>query len=70
MQEMSHVQMTMEKNSLQKCLLYFESLHGRPVRRAEIDPSVHVTLLLYFLSFMFMLCAEYQAGVDTDETSL
>ncbi|XP_068423573.1 protein FAM13C-like isoform X2 [Clinocottus analis] len=33
--EMSHFQTTMEKASLQKCLLYFESLHGRPSTRQE-----------------------------------
>ncbi|KAM7385424.1 hypothetical protein PAMP_001509 [Pampus punctatissimus] len=33
--EMSHFQMSMEKTSLQKCLLYFESLHGRPSTRQE-----------------------------------
>ncbi|KAM8852502.1 protein FAM13A-like [Synchiropus picturatus] len=33
--KMSHSQMTMEKTSLQKCLLYFESLHGRPSSRQE-----------------------------------
>ncbi|XP_070697691.1 protein FAM13A-like [Pempheris klunzingeri] len=33
--EMSHFQMTMEKTNLQKCLLYFESLHGRPSTRQE-----------------------------------
>ncbi|XP_034040442.1 protein FAM13B-like [Thalassophryne amazonica] len=33
--DMSHFQMTMEKTSLQKCLLYFESLHGRPSTRQE-----------------------------------
>ncbi|TKS85774.1 Protein FAM13A [Collichthys lucidus] len=33
--EMSHFQMTMEKTSLQKCLLYFEGLHGRPSTRQE-----------------------------------
>ncbi|XP_042288901.1 protein FAM13A-like [Thunnus maccoyii] len=33
--EMSHFQMTLEKTSLQKCLLYFESLHGRPSTRQE-----------------------------------
>uniref|UniRef100_A0A671YZW3 FAM13A-like domain-containing protein n=1 Tax=Sparus aurata TaxID=8175 RepID=A0A671YZW3_SPAAU len=32
---MSHFQMTMEKTSLQKCLLYYESLHGRPSTRQE-----------------------------------
>ncbi|KAK9541393.1 hypothetical protein VZT92_001438 [Zoarces viviparus] len=34
-EEMSHFQMSMEKASLQKCLLYFESLHGRPSTRQE-----------------------------------
>lgn len=34
MQEMSHSQIAMEKTSLQKCLLYYEGLHGRPVRTA------------------------------------
>ncbi|KAI9535555.1 hypothetical protein NQZ68_003109 [Dissostichus eleginoides] len=33
--EMSHFQMTMEKTSLQKCLLHFEGLHGRPSTRQE-----------------------------------
>ncbi|XP_049927550.1 protein FAM13A-like isoform X2 [Epinephelus moara] len=33
--EMSHFQMTVEKTNLQKCLLYFESLHGRPSTRQE-----------------------------------
>ncbi|KAF7662240.1 hypothetical protein LDENG_00241310 [Lucifuga dentata] len=33
--DMSHSQMTVEKTSLQKCLLYFESLHGRPSTRQE-----------------------------------
>ncbi|XP_063731213.1 protein FAM13A-like [Eleginops maclovinus] len=33
--EMSHFQMTLEKTSLQKCLLHFESLHGRPSTRQE-----------------------------------
>nr|XP_019953507.1 PREDICTED: protein FAM13A-like [Paralichthys olivaceus] len=33
--EMTHYQMTMEKTSMQKCLLYFESLHGRPSTKQE-----------------------------------
>ncbi|XP_062257591.1 protein FAM13B-like isoform X1 [Platichthys flesus] len=33
--EMTHYQMTMEKTSMQKCLLYFESLHGRPTTKQE-----------------------------------
>lgn len=34
-QEMTQAQMVLEKITLQKCLLYFESLHGRPVRFTE-----------------------------------
>ncbi|KAF0027040.1 hypothetical protein F2P81_019781 [Scophthalmus maximus] len=33
--EMSHYHMTLEKTSMQKCLLYFESLHGRPSTKQE-----------------------------------
>lgn len=33
--EMSHFQMSMEKTITQKCLLYFEGLHGRPSTRQE-----------------------------------
>ncbi|KAM9365206.1 protein FAM13A-like [Pholidichthys leucotaenia] len=33
--EMSHSQMSLEKTNMQKCLLYFESLHGRPSTRQE-----------------------------------
>ncbi|KAF3708105.1 Protein FAM13A [Channa argus] len=33
--EMSHFQMSMEKTSMQKCLLYYESLHGRPSTKQE-----------------------------------
>uniref|UniRef100_A0A3Q2Q2E4 Protein FAM13B-like n=1 Tax=Fundulus heteroclitus TaxID=8078 RepID=A0A3Q2Q2E4_FUNHE len=33
--EMSHFQMSMEKTCMQKCLLYFEGLHGRPITRQE-----------------------------------
>ncbi|KAK1905858.1 Protein FAM13C [Dissostichus eleginoides] len=35
--EMSHFQMTMEKTSLQKCLLHFEGLHGRPEEEEGSD---------------------------------
>ncbi|KAK1793684.1 hypothetical protein P4O66_011447, partial [Electrophorus voltai] len=35
MQDMSQVQLALEKNTLQKCLLYCESLHGRPKSREE-----------------------------------
>ncbi|XP_010895965.2 protein FAM13C isoform X2 [Esox lucius] len=35
MKEMSQRQMALEKITLQKCLLYFESLHGRPGTKQE-----------------------------------
>ncbi|XP_061084742.1 protein FAM13A-like [Conger conger] len=35
MKEMTQKQMALEKITLQKCLLYFESLHGRPGTRHE-----------------------------------
>uniref|UniRef100_W5MHS0 Family with sequence similarity 13 member C n=1 Tax=Lepisosteus oculatus TaxID=7918 RepID=W5MHS0_LEPOC len=35
MKEMNQNQMALEKVTLQKCLLYFESLHGRPVTKQE-----------------------------------
>ncbi|KAI3365139.1 hypothetical protein L3Q82_010107, partial [Scortum barcoo] len=35
MKEMTQAQMVLEKITLQKCLLYFESLHGRPGTRQE-----------------------------------
>ncbi|KAG5262453.1 hypothetical protein AALO_G00275300 [Alosa alosa] len=35
MLEMTHGQMALEKMTLQKCLLYFESLHGRPGTKQE-----------------------------------
>ncbi|XP_029104718.1 protein FAM13C [Scleropages formosus] len=35
MKEMTQKQMALEKITLQKCLLYFESLHGRPGTRQE-----------------------------------
>ncbi|KAF4084416.1 hypothetical protein AMELA_G00128290 [Ameiurus melas] len=34
-QDMSHAQVSLEKTTLQKCLLYYESLHGRPRSKAE-----------------------------------
>ncbi|XP_047677213.1 protein FAM13A-like isoform X3 [Tachysurus fulvidraco] len=34
-QDMSHTQLAVEKLTLQKCLLYYESLHGRPSTKEE-----------------------------------
>ncbi|XP_034164060.2 protein FAM13A isoform X1 [Pangasianodon hypophthalmus] len=34
-QDMSHAQLALEKITLQKCLLYYESLHGRPSSKEE-----------------------------------
>lgn len=36
---MTQAQMVLEKITLQKCLLYFESLHGRPVSPPPHTPS-------------------------------
>uniref|UniRef100_A0A096LYM8 Rho-GAP domain-containing protein n=1 Tax=Poecilia formosa TaxID=48698 RepID=A0A096LYM8_POEFO len=33
--DMSHFQLSMEKTCMQKCLLYFEGLHGRPITRQQ-----------------------------------
>lgn len=54
LQEMNHVQMTMEKSNMQKCLLYFESLHGRPVRFTEKTLSLnwYSVLILWNLSLV------------------
>ncbi|XP_075934458.1 protein FAM13C-like [Anarhichas minor] len=38
MKEMTQAQMVLEKITLQKCLLYFESLHGRPAVKQEKTP--------------------------------
>ncbi|XP_024859297.1 protein FAM13A-like [Kryptolebias marmoratus] len=35
MKEMTQAQMVLEKITLQKCLLYFESVHGRPATKQE-----------------------------------
>ncbi|XP_025978213.2 protein FAM13C isoform X2 [Dromaius novaehollandiae] len=35
LKDMTKKQMTLEKISLQKCLLYFENIHGRPVTKQE-----------------------------------
>lgn len=53
MQEMSHFQMTMEKSSMQKCLLYYESLHGRPVRPAYTTYSF-LSNILFALTSLFV----------------
>ncbi|XP_014869909.1 protein FAM13B isoform X1 [Poecilia latipinna] len=34
--DMSHFQLSMEKTCMQKCLLYFEGLHGRPITRQQL----------------------------------
>lgn len=47
-QEVSHFQLTMEKASLQKCLLYFENLHGQPVRRVVPENGWHLYLFVYY----------------------
>lgn len=49
-QDMSNFQLSMEKTCMQKCLLYFEGLHGRPVR-----------LNFFFKKFLLciLICVEF-----------
>ncbi|KAJ4948681.1 hypothetical protein JOQ06_020211 [Pogonophryne albipinna] len=58
--EMSHFQMTMEKTSLQKCLLHFEGLHGRPSTRQER------TLMKPFYDRYLIPTIEEEEGSDED----
>lgn len=46
-QEMTQAQMVLEKITLQKCLLYFESLHGRPVSPPPHTPLVSNAMFLF-----------------------
>lgn len=42
-QEMTQAQMVLEKITLQKCLLYFESVHGRPVKPRKTFLVLHIS---------------------------
>ncbi|KAM9848016.1 protein FAM13A-like [Aulostomus maculatus] len=74
-QDMSHSQITMEKTSLQKCLLYFESLHGRPGTRQErtlMKPfydryRLLKQLLLSSVAATVITTIEEEEGFDEDQ---
>ncbi|XP_070846014.1 protein FAM13C-like [Chaetodon trifascialis] len=74
MKEMTQAQMVLEKITLQKCLLYFESLHGRP----ETNQERNLVKPLYdrYQMIKRLLCAsppittiEEEDGSDEDSMS-
>ncbi|KAG7280089.1 hypothetical protein CRUP_018045 [Coryphaenoides rupestris] len=74
MKEMSQAQMVLEKITLQKCLLYFESLHGRPGTKQE--RNLVKPLYDRYQMIKRLLCAtptittiEEEEGSDEDNTS-
>ncbi|XP_062859539.1 protein FAM13C [Trichomycterus rosablanca] len=73
MKEMTQRQMALEKLTLQKCLLYFESLHGRPDTKQE--SSLVKPLYDRYQMVKHMLCTsptittiEEEEGSDEDYT--
>ncbi|KAM4624543.1 protein FAM13C [Polymixia lowei] len=73
MKEMTQGQMVIEKITLQKCLLYFESLHGRPGTKQE--RSLVKPLYDRYQMIKHLLCAspsittiEEEEGSDEDYT--
>ncbi|XP_028989577.1 protein FAM13C-like isoform X2 [Betta splendens] len=74
MKEMTQAQMVLEKITLQKCLLYFESLHGRPGNKQE--KNLVKPLYDRYQMIKRLLCAsptfstiEEEDGSDDDSTS-
>ncbi|CAJ1081333.1 protein FAM13C-like [Xyrichtys novacula] len=74
MKEMTQAQMVLEKITLQKCLLYFESLHGRPGTKQE--RNLVKPLYDRYQLIKRLLCAsptittiEEDDGSDEDSTS-
>ncbi|XP_020513187.2 protein FAM13C [Labrus bergylta] len=75
MKEMTQAQMVLEKITLQKCLLYFESLHGRPGTKQE--RNLVKPLYDRYTMIKRLLCAsptpittiEEEDGSDEDSTS-
>ncbi|KAK2884363.1 hypothetical protein Q8A73_020837 [Channa argus] len=75
MKEMTQAQMVLEKITLQKCLLYFESLHGRP--RSKQERNVVKPLYHRYQMIKRLLCAsptfttiEEEDDSDEDSNSL
>ncbi|KAM9425784.1 protein FAM13C-like [Pholidichthys leucotaenia] len=75
MKEMTQAQMVLEKINLQKCLLYFESLHGRPGTKQE--KNLVKPLYDRYQMVKHLLCVspptittiEEEDGSDEDSTS-
>ncbi|XP_035002290.2 protein FAM13A isoform X2 [Hippoglossus stenolepis] len=73
MKEMTQAQMVLEKITLQKCLLYFESLHGRPGTKQE--KNLVKPLYDRYQMIKRLLCAspistiEEEDGSDEDSMS-
>uniref|UniRef100_A0A3P9J1L9 FAM13A-like domain-containing protein n=1 Tax=Oryzias latipes TaxID=8090 RepID=A0A3P9J1L9_ORYLA len=74
MKEMTQAQMVLEKITLQKCLLYFESLHGRPGTKRE--KNLVKPLYDRYQMIKRLLCVspifstiEEEDGSDEDSTS-
>ncbi|KAM7381039.1 hypothetical protein PAMA_012057 [Pampus argenteus] len=75
MKEMTQAQMVLEKITLQKCLLYFESLHGRPGTKQE--KNLVKPLYDRYQLIKHLLCAsptittiEEEDGSDEDSNSM
>lgn len=74
MKEMTQAQMVLEKITLQKCLLYFESLHGRP--RTKQEKNLVKPLYDRYQMIKHLLCVsptistiEEEDGSDDDSMS-
>ncbi|XP_037319506.1 protein FAM13A-like [Pungitius pungitius] len=74
MKDMTQAQMVLEKITLQKCLLYFESLHGRP---AAMQKNLVKPLYDRYQMIKRLLCSsptigtiEEEDGSDDDSMSL
>ncbi|KAG7217816.1 hypothetical protein INR49_020878 [Caranx melampygus] len=72
--EMTQAQMVLEKITLQKCLLYFESVHGRPGTRQErnlVKPLYdRYKMIKHLLCVSPITTIEEEEGSDEDSVSL
>ncbi|XP_029383574.1 protein FAM13C-like [Echeneis naucrates] len=73
MKEMTQAQMVLEKITLQKCLLYFESLHGRPGTKQErnlVKPLYdRYKMIKHLLCVSPITTIEEEDGSDEDSVS-
>ncbi|KAJ8388228.1 hypothetical protein AAFF_G00135990 [Aldrovandia affinis] len=65
MKEMTQKQMALEKITLQKCLLYFESLHGRP--GTKLERSLMKPLYDRYRAVKQLLCAAPSISTIAEE---